>query len=79
MREEFRRRIGASGMLLLIAVLAGQAVLALMSGRLGWRNYWGGFVFAPFAILVAVLCIIMILKHRGFPRFPREERRRRRR
>jgi hypothetical protein len=76
MKERLRRRIGTSVVLLLIGILAGQAALALMSGRLGWRNYWGGFVFAPFVLIVVVLSIIMILKHRGIP-LDRPRRRRR--
>jgi peptidoglycan/LPS O-acetylase OafA/YrhL len=50
-----------------IGALAGSAVTAMMSGRLGWTNYWGGFVFAPVVLIGALLLIIVVLKERGRP------------
>lgn len=34
-------------------------VATLMKGKLQYPNYWGGPVFAPFAILVGVLGIFV--------------------
>jgi hypothetical protein len=34
----------------------------LYRGLLGWHNYWGGFVFAPFAIIVGLLMIAAAFK-----------------
>jgi hypothetical protein len=32
-----------------------------MSGRMGWSNYWGGLVFAPFAIIFGLLLIYVAI------------------
>jgi hypothetical protein len=52
----------SAGKWLLVCVLAVPALAAIISGRLGWQNYWGGFVYAPFALLVAALLVIVIVK-----------------
>lgn len=40
-------------------------VLSLMAGRLHYSNYWGGAVFAPYAIIVGgMLMVGMILMRR---------------
>ena len=44
-------------LLSLALVLAG--VHALLSGNLGYHNYWGGTVFAPFAIAIGVLLLLL--------------------
>jgi membrane protein implicated in regulation of membrane protease activity len=53
-----------TGKVLLVCALAGAAVAALISGRLGWKNYWGGFVYAPFALGIAVLLVVATLRRR---------------
>jgi hypothetical protein len=46
-------------------ILAGLA--ALQGGRLHYPNYWGGAVFAPLAIVVGVLGIVIVVaKWRSF-------------
>jgi len=46
-------------------ILAG--VAALQSGRLHYPNYWGGPVFAPLAIVIGVLGLILVIaKWRSF-------------
>lgn len=52
----------SAGKWLLVCVLAGPALAAIISGRLGWQNYWGGFVYAPFALIVAALMVIVFVK-----------------
>ena len=44
----------------LLFTIVGAATL--YRGGLGWSNYWGGFVFAPFAIVIGVLAIIAAFK-----------------
>lgn len=39
-------------------------VLSLIGGKLQYTNYWGAFVFAPFAILIGGLAIIAGLVRR---------------
>jgi len=46
----------------LISVLAGTALVAITTGRLGWKNYWGGFVYAPFALVIALLVAMAAVK-----------------
>jgi len=52
----------SAGKWLLVCVLAGPALAAIISGRPGWQNYWGGVVYAPFALLIAALFVIVIMK-----------------
>jgi hypothetical protein len=52
------------GILSLILVVSG--ALSLMAGHLHYPNYWGGMVFAPFAVLVGAVAILgMIFMRRG--------------
>jgi 4-hydroxybenzoate polyprenyltransferase len=64
MRPQRRPRLVGIGVILLIALLVGKATVTMMSGRLGWTNYWGGPVFAPFVLVAAVLFIIAAVKLR---------------
>jgi hypothetical protein len=50
------------GKVALLFALTVAATAAIASGRLGWSNYWGGFVYAPIALLVAVLLAIALAK-----------------
>jgi hypothetical protein len=68
MREHLRSRVIASGLMLIISILAGKALLTLISGRLMWKNYWEGLVFAPLVLLAVVLLLIVTLKHHGSPK-----------
>jgi len=64
-----------AGKVLLVAVLALTAVTAITSGQLGWRNYWGGLVYPPLALLAAALCALAIIKRRDISeRHPRRRR-----
>jgi hypothetical protein len=47
---------GLAGMTISILVLC-FGISTLLKGRLQYSNYWGGAVFAPFAILIGVLGI----------------------
>src|SRR5437899_10064043 len=58
MRGRNRLRIRAAGAVLIFVALVTSGVGALATGRLGWTNYWGGFVFAPFALIIAALLIV---------------------
>jgi len=60
--NRLRARLVSAGKWLLVCVLAGTALTAIISGRLGWQNYWGGFVYAPFALLITVLLVVVIVK-----------------
>lgn len=62
MRAPRRQRLLLAGKIWLALALATSAAVAIASGRLGWTNYWGGFVYAPFALIVAVLFFTFIIK-----------------
>jgi hypothetical protein len=32
---------------------------SLFRGHIGYRNWWGGVVFAPFAIIIGTLCLFI--------------------
>jgi hypothetical protein len=42
-------------------ILITGGVGSLLDGRLHYRNYWGGAVFAPFAIAIGVFWLALIL------------------
>jgi hypothetical protein len=50
-----------------------RGALAVVRGDVGWRNYWSGLVYAPFAIVIGLLLFVLIFK-----RDPSGVRRRRR-
>ena len=58
---------------LIVGLVATSGIVALVSGRLWWRNYWGGMVFAPVAVAIVALIIAAELITR------RKEKSRRRR
>jgi hypothetical protein len=64
MRGSLREQFMLVGKVLLLCSLATSALVAAASNRLGWTNYWGGVVYAPFALLVAVLVVVAIAKKR---------------
>jgi len=74
MRGPRREHFLVAGKVMLACALGTSAVVALASGRLGWTNYWGGFVYAPFALLIAVFLALVIARKRDGP----SNRRRRR-
>jgi len=63
-----RRKMVIAGLALVVFGLVGKALMAIISGQLGWQNYWGGFVFAPFALIIAaLLAIVAVKKQRQSP------------
>ena len=47
--------------IVLAAVLIAGGVYTLGRGELAYHNYWGGTVFAPFAIAIGVLLLLLAL------------------
>jgi hypothetical protein len=47
---------------MLAVILAIGGAVHVYRGSLGWTNYWGGFVYAPFAIVIGLLMIIVVFK-----------------
>jgi hypothetical protein len=43
-------------------------VLTLLGGRLHYSNVWGGMMFAPFALLIGILVIVVAIKMRAHTR-----------
>jgi hypothetical protein len=41
----------------LVIILFGAG--SLFRGHIGYRNWWGGVVFAPFAIIIGTLCLFI--------------------
>jgi hypothetical protein len=55
------------GALAFMGVLVmGFGAVTLLSGKLHYQNYWHGPVFAPFAVFVGVLIIVVAIKGKGF-------------
>jgi len=38
------------------------SLLSILAARFNYSNYWGGVVFGPFALIIGVLLLIMVLK-----------------
>jgi hypothetical protein len=55
-RPQDRFGIGFIGLMLL-----GFGVLTLLRSRLYYFNYWGGAVFAPFAVFIGVFVIVVAI------------------
>jgi hypothetical protein len=47
-------------------LVMGLGAATLLQGRLNYQNYWHAPVFAPFALFVGVLTIVVAIKGRGF-------------
>ncbi len=58
------RAVGSFFVVAMLIALGVGALVDLANGRLGWTNYWGGFVFAPFGLLIAALLIVGALRKR---------------
>ena len=56
-----KRRAGLLFALMGFAII-NLGVLALLQGRLHYANYWGGAVFAPFALLGGLLVIVIAVR-----------------
>ena len=67
-RERRRSRVRAAILFAIIGfAIVNLGVLALLQGHLHYQNYWGGWVFAPFAIAGGILVTIVAFrvgKHR---------------
>ena len=59
-----KQRLAFAGAGALIALLG---IMTLANGNLHYANWWGGAVFAPFAILVGALGVAVALfaRHKG--------------
>jgi 4-hydroxybenzoate polyprenyltransferase len=74
MRYQRRPRLVGIGIIVIIVLFMGKAMVTMMSGRLGWTNYWGGPVFAPFVLVATVLLILAVAKLRQEPTNRRRRR-----
>jgi hypothetical protein len=64
-RERRRRRLRAAILFGIVGlIITNLGVLTLLRGRLHYQNYWGGWVFAPFALVVGVLTISYAIRLR---------------
>lgn len=56
-KRELYARIGL-GIFAAILILMG--LLRILQGELNYTNYWGGIVFAPVAIIIGILVLIIV-------------------
>jgi uncharacterized membrane protein YidH (DUF202 family) len=61
MKSSTRNRIGRIFLIVFSLLLIFIGAVHIMSGSMGWRNYWGGLVFAPFAIFFGLLLIYLAI------------------
>ena len=43
-------------------MILGWGVLTLLGGALHYSNVWGGMMFAPFALLIGILVVLVAIK-----------------
>jgi membrane protein YdbS with pleckstrin-like domain len=63
MKQRTKQVISIIGGMSLAFFLILSATLAMLSGRFNYRNYWGGVVFAPLAIILGIVLMIFIYRH----------------
>ena len=61
MKTSTRDRIGRISLIVFSFFLIFMGAAHIMRGSMGWRNYWGGLVFPPFAIFFGLLLIYVAL------------------
>jgi len=61
--KEFRP-IQRFGIALIGGMILGFGALTLMSGYLHYSNWWGAPMFAPFALVIGVLCFVVAFRRR---------------
>jgi len=57
MNKSHRNKIGRISLILASIFLIILSVTNMMTGGLGWRNYWGGLLSPPFVILISLLLL----------------------
>jgi hypothetical protein len=55
------------------ALLVGGGTLTRLTGKLHYSNYWGGNVFAPFAIVVGLILLFMAILGPGLKTYRTRE------
>ena len=58
-----RKHLGRALAGLIGGYLVLRGAVAVFRGDVGWRNYWGALVYAPFAIVIGLLLFLVLLKH----------------
>ena len=57
-----REHFGSALLTILAVVLAIAGAVHMYRGSLGWTNYWGALVYAPFAVVIGLLMIVVAFK-----------------
>ena len=57
MKKSTRHRIEQFSLIVFSVILMSTGVVHIIRGSMGWKNYWGGLVFPPFAIIFGLLLI----------------------
>jgi hypothetical protein len=64
-RGKSRQRMKIIGTTTVVCAMGVSSIVAIATHRPGWYNYWGGFVYAPFGLVIVVVATIWLL--RGAP------------
>ena len=64
-RPPFHTRFERFGVVFVGVMIFGEGVLALLRGASNYANWWGGPIFAPFAILIGLLALAIAVVRRG--------------
>lgn len=60
MKKKTKRLISFIGGYSIAGFMIASATVAIFSGRINYKNYWGGVVFAPIAIIVGIVFIVLV-------------------
>jgi hypothetical protein len=61
MKRDTRNSIGRFCLISFAILLIFTGVAHILLGSLGWKNYWGGLVFPPFAMLFGLLLVYVAI------------------
>lgn len=59
--KKTKDRIARIFAILMCLVLTAQGIVSIYKSEWSYRNYWGGLVFGPIAILIGILLIYLLL------------------
>jgi formate/nitrite transporter FocA (FNT family) len=75
MKRSTWHKIERLSLIVFAIILISTGVVHIIRGSMGWKNYWGGLVFLPFAVVFGLLLIyVVIFRWRKLQERPRDKK-----
>jgi hypothetical protein len=75
MKRSTRHKIERLSLIVFSIILISTGVVHIIRGSMGWKNYWGGLVFPPFAVVFGLLLIYVgLFRWRKLHETPRDKK-----